>query len=234
MLEAIVFDLGGTLFQAEDAREKAAHAQHERMKELGYDLSREKYREISKKASKIFHEKYYRDPKRFEYGKFMEIFFDLWGKEADEEDLKEMDKAFIETSTENQKLMPHGKEAIEYCRGKGLTLGVISNGNELMTERRLKKIGMEDPFDVVLYSTGVGAEKSAVEPFKVFLRKTGLEGEECLMVGNRMDEDTYAKKVGMKIVLLTKNASDPIGEKMEPDYRIQGLDELRDIIESLT
>lgn len=93
---------------------------------------------------------------------------------------------------------------------------------------------MENPFDVVLYSTGVGAEKSAVEPFEVFLRKTGLDGEECLMVGNRVDEDTYAKEVGMKTVLLTKNASEPIGEKMEPDYRIQELDELKDIIQKLT
>ena len=111
-------------------------------------------------------------------------------------------------------------------------MGCISNGNKVSTHTRLKKDGLKKEFDIILYSTGVGAQKSELKPFKIFLERTNLAGRECMMVGNRKDEDMHAKKFGMKTVLITGEEEKSEGrEKLEPDMEFKDLNEFKEALE---
>jgi FMN phosphatase YigB (HAD superfamily) len=50
------------------------------------------------------------------------------------------------------------------------------------------------------------------------------------MIGNRMDEDIFAKKAGMKTVLLEDSRQKYFKETEEPDFRIKKLTELKNIL----
>lgn len=233
MLKAVIFDLGGTLFKKEDALDRASRAQWEKLKELGYEISWDKYLEVVSKASDLFNERYCGRVAKYAPGNFVRVFFEVWGEDATGEHIEEIGQAFWNVYIENQELIDGSREVIDYCRGKGLTLGVVTNGNRMMTEVRLRKEDIEKYFDHIVYSAMVGEQKSDLEPFRKFLEVSGLKGEECLMVGNRPDEDTHAKKVGMKTVILDSHRKCVSSDKINPDYTIGDIRELKEIVDGL-
>lgn len=140
---------------------------------------------------------------------------------------------FWETRLDAESLDEDADSVLRHCHDRDLFVGAITNGNELMTNRRLESMGLEDAFDLVLTSAEVEAEKSTVEPFEAFLDRTGFDGEDCLMVGDRVDEDTWASAVGMTTVQVTAHATPPVGEVREPDYVVERLVEIEDIVDEL-
>lgn len=230
MLKAVIFDLGDTLFSAKKARKRAWKEQYKEINRKGYEISREQYEKISKETSQIFDKKYWGDSDRHKPGNFMKMFFDLWGKEAPEKDLKDIGKAYIDTFVETMELMPHAKETLDFCEERNLFLGLITNGTQERAQKLLSKFDLKNYFEIVLPSTEYG-EKSTLEPFEVFLEKTEFDPEECLMVGNRLDEDMHAKRVGMKTVWI-KKGREKVGKEVEPDFIIEDLLKLKAIIEN--
>lgn len=233
MLEAVIFDFGGTLFHGGDAVERAIEARYEEMHERGYDIDRETFDRVTAETGERFAERYHGDYRRFELGRYTELFFEVWDRNASEEDIKALDRAFWETRLAHESVDRDAESLIQHCRDRDLLVGAITNGNELMTKCRLESAGLTDAFDLVLTSAQIEAEKSTVEPFKAFLDRTGLDGEACLMVGDRTDEDTLAAEVGMTTVQVTAHATSPIGEVHEPDYVVETLASVEPIVAEL-
>jgi len=232
MIKVVVFDLGGTLYLSENGVIEGNRARFDRMKEMGFEISWDKHQKLTERTSEIFDEKYAGSVKRFEDGRFSDIFFDLWEKEVSWETKVELDEAFLEQWLKNQELRDSARDVLQFCKDKGMKMGVITNGDEKMTSR-IERDGIDHFFDVVVYSTDVGTEKSDLDPFHVFLDSVDVAPEQCLMVGNRLDEDVQAKKVGMKTVLLERDAFKRRTVNVKPDYRIGELKELKDIIKEV-
>ncbi|WP_058826700.1 HAD family hydrolase [Haloferax sp. Q22] len=233
MVEAVAFDLGGTLFHGEDDVSKAKSVLYERLCERGYELDSSKFESVLREASVRFAAQYHGDYRRFHFGAFSEVFFDVWGVDTTAEERASFDRLFWQTRLRHQSLDEHAESVLRFCRRQDLVTGVITNGNRMMTETRLETAGIADEFDVVLCSTGVQAEKSTVEPFEIFLDETGLDGTDCVMVGDRIDEDTWAAEVGMTTVHLSGSSAESRGPEREPDYTIDSLDELPRVVTEL-
>ncbi len=232
MVEVVVFDLGGTLYLSEKGVAEGNRARFDRMKGMGFEISWDKYQKLTERTAEIFDEKYAGSVKRFEDGRFSDILFDLWGKEVSWETKVELDRIFREEWLKNQELRNSARDVLQFCKDKGMKMGVITNGDGEMTSR-IERDEIDHFFDVVVCSTDVGAEKSDLDPFQVFLDSVDVAPEQCLMVGNRMDEDIQAKKVGMKTVLLEDDAFERRPVNVKPDYRIGELKELKDIIKEV-
>lgn len=127
------------------------------------------------------------------------------------------------------KLMEGAKELLEYLKSKNYSLSLFTNSTRKNAETRLEKFGIRKYFDSVFVSEEIGA-KSSVQPFKNILEKTGATPGECMMIGNKMDEDMFAKRVGMKTVLLEDSRQNYFKETEEPDFRIKKLEELKNIL----
>ncbi|WP_436928459.1 HAD family hydrolase [Halosimplex halobium] len=237
MLDAVVFDFGGTLFHGENDVQRAVDARFRKMRELGYDIDRETFDDLSERTNERFGERYHGDYRRFELGRYTELFFEVWGREARAEDCETLDRVFWEARLDAESPDDHAVALLDHCHDRDLFVGAITNGNELMTDRRIESLDTgpleTDPFDLVLTSTAVEAEKSTVEPFEAFLDRTGFDGEDCLMVGDRVDEDTWASEVGMTTVQVTAHATPPVGEVREPDYVVETLAEVEPVVDDL-
>lgn len=72
------------------------------------------------------------------------------------------------------------------------------------TERRILWAGLT-PKDFEFYSTYENIHRAKPNPeyYRVIADKLGLRPEECLMVGNDVDDDMAAKTAGMNVFLLT-------------------------------
>ena len=74
------------------------------------------------------------------------------------------------------------------------------------TESRIKWAGLL-PEDFEHYTTYEDYHhcKPNTKYYEEVLEKMGLQAEECLMVGNDVEEDMVAEKIGMKVFLMTAN-----------------------------
>ena len=72
------------------------------------------------------------------------------------------------------------------------------------TESRIRWAGFE-PNDFELYTTyeNIGYCKPNPEYYKELARRLGVSPEQCLMVGNDVDEDMVAAELGMEVFLIT-------------------------------
>ncbi|ELZ27507.1 hypothetical protein C475_06295 [Halosimplex carlsbadense 2-9-1] len=233
MLDAAVFDFGGTLFHGDDAVERAVDARYREMCERDYEIDRETFDDLTARTGERFAERYHGDHRRFELGRYTELFFEVWGRDAPREDIEALDRVFWETRLDAESLSEDAESVLRHCRDHDLFVGAITNGNKLMTNRRLAAAGLADAFDLVLTSAEIEAEKSTVEPFEIFLDRTGFRGENCLMVGDRVDEDTWAAEVGMTTVQVTAHATPPVGDVREPDDIVETLGEVEPVIDDL-
>jgi putative hydrolase of the HAD superfamily len=132
--------------------------------------------------------------------------------------------------------------APEYLHGllgqlrNGYRLGLLSNyvcGTAI--RRSLDIIGITDYFDAIVVSADVGYVKPHPVPFERILAELRVAPSEALFVGDNWLADVQgAKRAGMDVCLtrqfLHYEEFHPEPSDRQPDYRIQHLQELPDIL----
>jgi putative hydrolase of the HAD superfamily len=100
-----------------------------------------------------------------------------------------------EATLNRVRLYPHVRSTILHLRELGLRIAVSS---DFPVERKLKRLGVHDLFDCMLWSEQSGYLKPHPEPFHALAECIGLPPEEILYVGNSYEYDVEgAKAVGM-------------------------------------
>ena len=125
----------------------------------------------------------------------------------------------------------HDRRAAEIVRGlkeRGLRPVLATNPifPAIATESRIRWAGLE-PEDFVFYTTYENAChcKPNLAYYRDILARLGAAPEECVMVGNDVQEDMAARELGMKVFLLT----DCLIDRADTDltqYPHGGFDEL--------
>jgi len=128
-------------------------------------------------------------------------------------------------------------EVLETMRKDGYRTAMIANGDSAGARNIIATCGLEDYLDVIVISEEVGIGKPDKQIFQVALNKLGVEAENAVMVGNRIDADIVgANRVGMKSVWFRWNDryEEIIGiEDEKPDFIIKSLSELPGILSSV-
>lgn len=101
---------------------------------------------------------------------------------------------------------PKAKQIVDKIKNKGVTVALATNPvfPQIATKKRMKWAGLEEG-DFALYTTYENSThcKPNLDYYRDILALLGLKGEECIMVGNDVDEDMVAEELGMKVFLLT-------------------------------
>ncbi len=101
---------------------------------------------------------------------------------------------------------PMAREVVSLVKAKGLTAVLATNPlfPHIATESRIRWAGLE-PSDFALYTAYENSHYCKPNPdyYREILGTVGVSAEECLMVGNDVDEDMIAEGLGMRVFLLT-------------------------------
>ncbi len=118
---------------------------------------------------------------------------------------------------------------------KNYLLGIISNGLAIKQWEKLIGLGVHHLFNTVVTSEEEGFEKPDQQIFTQAVKKMGLKPEECIMVGDRLDNDIVgAKKSGMLTILIKNDNEGKMSTDDEkPDFIINEFSELKEILNDL-
>lgn len=110
------------------------------------------------------------------------------------------------------RLAPEALETLAGLRARGIRTAVASNAPfppEGM-HRQLRRTGIADRVDAVVFSSEVGRRKPAPELYLAALERLGVAPVDALYVGDRVVEDYDGpRKLGMRAVLCTALARSP-------------------------
>jgi HAD superfamily hydrolase (TIGR01662 family) len=117
---------------------------------------------------------------------------------------------------------------------KVYNIGVIAN-QSAGTVDRLTEYGLMKYIRSVLSSTEEGLAKPDIRLYRRAIEKNNCKAGEAVMIGDRLDNDIYpAKKIGMKTVWVKQGfgrVQIPKSKDYEPDYTIEDLGELINLLE---
>ena len=112
-------------------------------------------------------------------------------------------------------LNPKAAEIVKGLKARGLTVVVATNPlfPLVAQEQRLAWAGLApSDVDYVTHYDNSHYCKPNLKYYEELLSKLGLKGEECLMVGNDVNEDMIAGELGMKVFLVTDCLLNPDGK----------------------
>jgi putative hydrolase of the HAD superfamily len=115
-------------------------------------------------------------------------------------------------------------------RSAGLRLGIVTNGRTDMQSQKIHHLELDDLVDAVIISESVGVKKPHPKIFQEAVRALSGTSESTLFVGDHPELDVIGPaNVGMQTAWL-KLGRDWPAEFKQPDYRLDGLNDLRKIL----
>jgi putative hydrolase of the HAD superfamily len=111
---------------------------------------------------------------------------------------------------------------LEALRARGLKLALVSNtaSPQWLLEPVLEQQGLVERVDAIVLSSEVGKRKPHPAIFEHALTELGVEADESLFVGDRLEADVLgASRVGMRTVQAVWFRADDVPTEIEPDYQ---------------
>lgn len=229
-IKFVIFDLTGTLTDQHSALERIEEDfDIPFLKKMGFNITLADFKKAREEADREMSKNYVKSNGVYDIVLWTKLVCQQLSIPYTKELFNEWEAEFRKYMDLKLKLMEGAKEILEYLKNKSYGVFLFTNSTRKNAEIKLEKFGIRNYFDSVFVSEEIGA-KSSVHSFKTILEKIGTKAEECIMVGNRMDEDAFAKNAGMKTVLLEDSRQRYYKETEEPDFRIKKLEELKSIL----
>ena len=130
---------------------------------------------------------------------------------------------------------PKANEIVKQVKAKGLRAILATNPlfPRIATESRARWAGLDkNDFDEITTFEDYTHCKPNLDYYRDIIAKFNLDPEECLMVGNDVDEDMITTRLGMRVFLLTDDIINKSGTDIN-QFPHGGFDELKQFIENL-
>ena len=139
---------------------------------------------------------------------FWKVFNEILGKDARKDEA--LFDAFYRGEFQNARdccgFNPAAADAVRQIKAMGFRVALATNPlfPAVATHSRIRWAGLNpEDFEVVTTYETSRFCKPNPDYYREILGKLKLDGEECLMVGNDVGEDMIARRLGMKVFLLT-------------------------------
>lgn len=138
----------------------------------------------------------------------------------------EFNDAYVQTCSSKPHLLPYAHDVLNYLNDN-YSLHIITNGFVEAQEVKMKNAGLENYFDVVIVSDGLGFRKPDKRIFHHALKSAQAKQKESLMIGDDYLADIVgAKKVGIDQAYL----ADSHNNQEKATYKIVNLLDLKQIL----
>ncbi|MDC7286378.1 HAD-IA family hydrolase [Blautia schinkii] len=114
---------------------------------------------------------------------------------------------------------------------KSVSLVLVANGNSRRLKRLIKKYDFQNIFTDYVISSETPYQKPDKFMFQYGLKMYGWKPQEVLMVGDKYDNDILgAKKCGLLTAIFISKSKAPSNYELVPDFMINSISELKDIV----
>jgi putative hydrolase of the HAD superfamily len=234
-IEAILFDMNGTL-RMREPHEPTQRAAIRRMLELlGKEDASDAYWEELTRRQKAYSHWAQENLLQLSEGEiWTRWFLPEYPRELIESVAAELTLAWSERKGRAIP-KPSAEEMLIELRRRGYRLGVISNTiSSLDIPRSLDAFGWKDYFEVVILSSFLKCRKPAPEPFLEAARVLNVEPARCAYLGNRISRDVIGcKRAGFAFGIIIEPFGNPRTDEQDqiikPDAVINLLSELLEI-----
>ena len=130
---------------------------------------------------------------------------------------------------------PKANEIVKQVKAKGLRAILATNPlfPRMATESRARWAGLDiEDFEIITTFEDYTHCKPNLDYYRDILANMGVDPEECLMVGNDVDEDMIAESLGMRVFLLTNDIINKSGTDISK-FPHGDFDDLKVFIENL-
>ncbi len=150
-----------------------------------------------------------------------------------EEELNRARSIFIEHykkhSLDNTVLFPGVLEVLQYFNDK--YKAIITNKKTALTNHIIKELGIHDMFDIIIGGGDYPGAKPCPDSTNDTLKKSGAKKDEAIIVGDMHIDIETGRNAGILTCGVTYGLGDrKTLEDLNPDYLINNLPELKDII----
>jgi len=218
-IQAIVFDLYGTLIDVETDEEKNEIYDFLSLYLSYYDMniSSSKLRKAfaTEKANNLNsrHE-------RYPEVNFQEVFEEILKREGSTNSflVKSCCKLFRIISRNRFQLYPDTVPVLNEIKNSGLPIGLVSNAQKVFTANEMRILGIQQYFKHMVFSSRFGITKPDHRLFLVVCAMLDVSPANAVYIGDNPYNDVKgAKKVGMTSILLSRQLKSVI-PGYEPDY----------------
>ena len=226
-VKAVLFDLDNTLIDFLKMKKMSVEAAITAMIDAGLPLRKEK-------AMKILWDLY--DKYGIEYSEIFQKFLLKTLGSIDYKILASGVIAYRSVRTGFLEPYPHVMHTLLKLKERGYKLAVVSDAPRMKAWLRLSAMHIADFFDVVVtIDDADGKPKPNPKPYRVALKRLGLEPDEVIFIGDNPNRDIRgAKRLGIKTVLAKYGEWTKAKDKtLRPDYEIDDVKELLDILRRL-
>jgi putative hydrolase of the HAD superfamily len=238
-LQAIFFDLGGTLFSNTQIPLICAPLLTEVAKRLGVEGGLPGLGPAFVQAMQEANAQYLKRPYYLHRDLFRDVCRTLaraFDQEATPEFLDWFSRAQREVMTRQPRLRDDCLDTLRALRSRGLELALVSNIDDDYLEPMLENLNLTPLFDHWTSSQAARSCKPDPGIFQHALRRAGCDAEEVLFVGDsRVHDIDGAGRMGMETALISEQGGvsqlDDEHHESNPDHVIHQLSELIEIID---
>ena len=107
------------------------------------------------------------------------------------------------------------KNMLKLLKQKGKTIGIVSNSMLKTIQLYTEKYGLSEYIDFMFSSDDAGYKKNSIDYWRELIRQKNLIPEECIMIGDDMENDiTIPKKIGFRTLFINRNNIKEIIEEL--------------------
>ncbi len=211
-VEAVLFDLHGTLAFLEEVPEEEASSF---LRDRGYEVYPQPFNASWRLVGFVDYPRYgYRS-----WETFLRRVLERLGVKVDKQTLMELACLYRRA---HWKLYPDAQEALSHVKRLKLKVGVVTSIAKFMYIEALKPV--RNKMDFIVDSHTFKCEKSNPKIYLKTLEKLGVKPHQAVMVGDDLKLDVeLPKKLGMKAILLDREGRYEWRDASKPDFIVNDL-----------
>ncbi|UOQ46401.1 HAD family hydrolase [Halobacillus salinarum] len=190
MIRAIIFDLDGTLLNRDESVKVFIYRQYERLNQWLFHIPREQY--IQRFIELDHHGYEWKDNVYKQLIREFSIHGINW---------EELLKDYVFHFKQSCVAFSNHLQVLEELKQQNLLIGMITNGKGQFQMDNIEMLQIDKYLDTILISEWEGVKKPDPVIFKRAAEKLNVYPEECVFIGDHVDNDVKASQaVGMKAV----------------------------------
>lgn len=228
-LRAVLFDLDDTLYDYGPCDHSGLDAAWWALRsDIEADLSREQFQQLHN----TIHERYATlgNPSSHNRALFFKAMVEAAFGRSRPQLVLELHEAYWRAFYDAMELNGAAIELLLRLQERNLKLGLVSNHVALPQLGKIRQLGLEAYFPVVVTSEEAGADKPDPASFGVALKRLGVPARESVFVGDDEEKDMKGASVAGMTTILTTEYSGRADPSSVADYRVGQLAEVLSVI----